>query len=108
MRVVFHILLIFWNATIYSEDIVIMFLVLECRMRLIMTIERESFCLNSNRSYSYFFCGNIKQKLTSKKEYNTLIINIVLYYITYIVLLIFQHIAYVYKIKLFFFLIKTV
>ena len=34
---------------------------------------------NSNRSYSYFVCGNIKKKQTSKEEYNTLIINIVIF-----------------------------
>ena len=29
-------------------------------------------------SYSYFICGNINQKQTSKEGYNTLIINIVI------------------------------
>ena len=48
------------------------------------------------------------QKQTTKEEYNTLIINIVLYYITYIVLVIFKHIDYVYKIKCVFFLLKLI
>ena len=30
-------------------------------------------------SYSYFVFGNIKQKQTSEEEYNTLIINIVIF-----------------------------